>query len=179
MTVGATQPSPQNRPCHQLRSRAKLGGAGGVDVGTHRVDSVDQRPGVFGCSIQQGNHITTGNVGEQGQELMPNTVPDEATIVVRRIFDRLEAKRRAELLGLGAAQPEERPTLVWSHRRQTIRPCAACEVDQESFGLVVGRVAEQCVRPERCLTGATSPCFEVRPGSDIDGDGLECGTQPS
>ena len=97
---------------------------------------------------------------------MTDPVAQVGRIPVRRVLHGMETEPRAQVVGLGTAQGENRVARPRAHCRQTVGGGAPQQVEENRLRLIVGRVAGGGVGREDPEPGRPRPCLKVGPGTD-------------
>jgi hypothetical protein len=142
------------------------------------VDMVEHYTGLRRRSHQQGHHVTLGNIGQQGQDLVTHPVATMHRLGIGRINHRGELHGGTHLLGFDTAQPQDRMGWARAHACQTGKACTPQHVEYHRFSLIVSGMAGGGIRAKHSPSGLTGPGLKVGPRLHSHPFAAESGTQP-
>ena len=98
---------------------------------------------------------------------MTNPIAQVCRVAVRRVLHWVQAELRAQVVGLGPAQPEYRVPGPGAHRRESISSGTTEQVQEDGLCLIVGRVAGGGTGRESPEPSRTRPRLEVGPCTNV------------
>lgn len=113
-------------------------------------------------SIRQRDDVSFSDRLEQWQQFVAHPISPKSCVGVGRVGDRFEAEVRAQRVGLGSSEREDRVGGAGSNGREAGRSGTTEEREQGGFGLIVRGVAEHRGGPEQSVARLAGARLEVR-----------------
>ncbi len=160
------QPFPQSATPERSGSVRDRPGVGRVERCGELAEQgrvIGQQPRLTG---QDGHDVTAGELAQHGDQLVTDAVAQVGRVAVRRVLDRVQTEPRAQRVGLGPTQGENRVPRPSAHRREAVSGGAAEQVDEHRLCLIVGGVAGRRTGRHGAESGRARSRLEIGTSSE-------------
>lgn len=121
--------------------------------------------GDIGVASQERGDVAIGHVGEKGNDLIADPDSAKASVGIHLVDDGAQTELRTQRLRLRPPDTQEWPRPAArtgpSHRRHTVEPGPAQQVQNDGLGEIIGGMAGADVRGEHVVPGLSRSFFEV------------------
>jgi hypothetical protein len=122
----------------------------------------------IGGAMEDRHGITPGDVGEQGDQLVADSISPECRVGIRWVGHWCDPVISADGFGVAASQGEQWVRGARFDGAESGTSCSTQKPDEQCFSLIIGGVTGERPRRKDVLAGVAGTGFEIRAGAGFD-----------